>query len=153
MDVLVQIWKRKSALSPVSVQKCHQIYYCLLCSGRHCNCIIKDVKFFSLHKKPYPSPGSFSELLSKLRTDVNILSFNIKKIQAVLKPLARRLSLCKFIFEFHSSILCYWWGGWWQYEKRKVNSYLVFLHISHPLCISIFLVMHLPFQHMSALQV
>lgn len=58
--------EKQAALSPISVQKCHWVYYPLLYSGRHCNCIIKDVQFFGLHKRPSPNPDSFPELSSKL---------------------------------------------------------------------------------------
>lgn len=68
---------KESALCPISVQKCHQVYYFVLYSGRHCNCIIKDVQFFSLHKRPYPIPDSFSELPSKLWIAVNTVSYSM----------------------------------------------------------------------------
>lgn len=68
MDVLALFECERETVSTFSdfCSEMSLVYYSLLYSGRHCNCIIKDVQFFSLHKRPHPTPDSFSELPSKL---------------------------------------------------------------------------------------
>lgn len=67
MDVLALFKFERKTVSTLS-HFCSEMSSGLLLvySDKYYNCIIKDFQIFSLHKRPYPTPDSFSELLSKL---------------------------------------------------------------------------------------